>query len=164
MTMADNSAQTSDSGENNEEENISRSKFLKGAVCLFATAWGTMTLCPIYQYLKDSGQETEGSHVTSVEIGDKSTVPPGTGKLFKFGSIPGIITCTKDGEYHAFSAICTHLGCTVQFRDDKQEIWCACHGGCYDAASGKNIAGPPPKPLKPLKVDVLDGKIVVSKV
>ncbi len=94
-----------------------------------------MALCPVYQYLKDSGIETEGSLLTSVEIGDKSSVPPGTGRLFKFGSIPGIITCTKDGEYHAFSAICTHLGCTVQFRDDKQEIWCACHGDCYDAAT-----------------------------
>jgi Rieske Fe-S protein len=146
-----------------EDDNMSRFSFLRGTVALVATAWGTMTLFPVYQYLKSPGDEAEESHVASVDLGDKSRIPPGTGKIFKFGSIPGIITCTLDGEYHAFSAICTHLGCTVQFREDKQEIWCACHGGCYDAATGKNIAGPPPRPLKPLTVNIVNDKIVVSK-
>lgn len=122
-----------------------------------------MALFPLYLYLKPAAQEDEGSQVESVVVGAAADIPPGTGKNFKFGSIPAVITHTKDGEFHAFSAICSHLGCTVQFRPDHQQIWCACHGGCYDPSSGKNIAGPPPKPLKALKATLTDGKIVVSR-
>jgi cytochrome b6-f complex iron-sulfur subunit len=50
----------------------------------------------------------------------------------------------------------------VQYNSEKANIWCACHGGVYDAKTGKNIAGPPPKPLKPLNVDVVDGQLIVS--
>ena len=65
-------------------------------------------------------------------------------------------------EYLVTVGICTHLGCTVQYREDKDAIWCACHGGQYDAHTGKNVAGPPPKPLTPLKVEVSGDKIIVS--
>jgi cytochrome b6-f complex iron-sulfur subunit len=51
----------------------------------------------------------------------------------------------------------------VQYLQDKKSIYCACHGGQYDAETGKNIAGPPPKPLAPLKAEVVDGKIIVSR-
>ena len=70
---------------------------------------------------------------------------------------------TPGGELHAFTAICTHLACTVQYREEKQDIWCACHNGIYDL-NGKNVSGPPPRPLDPYKVQVAaDGKILVSK-
>jgi len=57
---------------------------------------------------------------------------PNEGRIFKFGSKPGILVQTADGEYRAFSATCTHLDCTVQFRTDEKMIWCACHNGRYD--------------------------------
>ncbi|HET8580537.1 MAG TPA: Rieske 2Fe-2S domain-containing protein, partial [Nitrospiraceae bacterium] len=62
----------------------------------------------------------------------------------------------------AFSAVCTHLACTVQYRPDLIHIWCACHNGHYDL-NGINIAGPPPRPLEPYVVNVRGDKIVVSK-
>jgi Rieske Fe-S protein len=124
--------------------------------------WSVMAAYPFYLYLRPNKTDSKVK-VASVDIGTVGDIPPGTGKNFKFGSTPAIVTHTKDGEFHAFSAICTHLGCTVQFRDDLQEIWCACHGGCYDAATGKNISGPPPKPLTMLKVTVKDDHITVSK-
>ena len=69
---------------------------------------------------------------------------------------------TATGEVRAFSAQCTHLNCTVQYRGDFQHIWCACHNGHYDL-QGKNIEGPPPRPLDTYEVDVAGDDIYVTK-
>ena len=147
-----------------EEGSVGRAQFLKTALGGVAIAWSGMTLYPIYMYLNSAKTEDDSkSKVSSVEVCALAELPKGTGKNFRFGSTPALVIHTEDGELHAFKAICTHLGCTVQFRDDKQCIYCACHGGEYDASTGKNIAGPPPKPLAPLKASVTDGKIIVSR-
>lgn len=85
-----------------------------------------------------------------------------SGRIFRFRSLPGILVKTSAGELRAFSAVCTHLQCTVQYREDRQDIWCACHNGVYDL-NGKNVSGPPPRPLEPYKVFVKGDQIVVSK-
>jgi len=103
-------------------------------------------------------ESTEVS-VVAAKVGD---LAPNAGKTFKFGSRPGILVRTPSGEYRAFSAICTHLQCTVQYRDDQQSIWCACHNGRFDL-SGRNVAGPPPRPLEMYDVAVRGDEIVVSK-
>src|ERR1039458_2079869 len=54
-----------------------------------------------------------------------------TPKPFGLGARPGLLIETAAGEYRAMSATCTHLGCTVQYRPDLREIWCACHNGMY---------------------------------
>jgi Rieske Fe-S protein len=148
---------------NDDSEKCSRSQFLRAAVPCVGGVWALMAAYPIYSYLTPNGGDEPESKVSSVTVGDIKDLPPGSGKNFKFGSMPALITHTKDGEFHAFSAVCTHLGCTVQFRPEKDLIWCACHGGCYDPSSGKNTAGPPPKPLLALKVEVVKDKIIVSK-
>jgi len=145
-----------------EEGRFTRAEFVRTAVGGVAVLWGGMTLYPVYSYLNPKGQSDKATKVESVEVCKSTEMPKGTGRNFRFGSTPAVLIHTADGQFHAFKAICTHLGCTVQFRDDKQLIWCACHGGTYDPASGKNIAGPPPKPLTPLKVAVVDDKVVVS--
>jgi Rieske Fe-S protein len=88
---------------------------------------------------------------------------PNEGRIFPFGGRAAIVVRTEEGEYRAFSATCTHLNCTVQYRPDLKQIWCACHNGSYDLA-GKNVAGPPPRPLETYRVDVAGGEVVVSKV
>lgn len=150
-------------GEPMHLEPISRGAFLKTCFGGFACAWGAMTLYPVCRYLYPAETEDTESTVESVTIGKVEDLPKGTGKNFKFGHKPALITHTDDGQLHAFIAICTHLGCTVQFNNSKDLIWCACHGGVYDPSSGKNVSGPPPKPLAPLKVEVLNGDIVVSR-
>jgi len=50
----------------------------------------------------------------------------------------------------------------VQYREEKQDIWCACHNGIYDL-NGKNVSGPPPRPLELYRVNVKGDQIVVSK-
>ena len=91
-----------------------------------------------------------------------SELAPNSARIFKFGTKPGIVVKTAAGELRAFSARCTHLDCTVQFREDLGHIWCACHNGHFDL-NGSNIAGPPPRPLTPYDVNVRGDQIVVSK-
>jgi cytochrome b6-f complex iron-sulfur subunit len=59
------------------------------------------------------------------------------------------------------SAICSHLGCLVNYRKETREFVCPCHGGKYDMA-GKNIAGPPPMPLTSYPVEVRNGMVMVG--
>jgi len=82
--------------------------------------------------------------------------------LVPFGAEPAIVLRLAGGELRAFTAVCTHLSCTVQYRDDLQQIWCACHNGHYDL-SGRNVSGPPPRPLKPYAVNVKGDEIVISR-
>jgi len=89
-------------------------------------------------------------------------IPPNGAEIFKFGSRAGILVRTPGGELRAYSAVCTHLGCIVQYRDDIGHIWCACHNGHFDL-NGQNIEGPPPVPLERYAVNVRDDQIVVSK-
>jgi cytochrome b6-f complex iron-sulfur subunit len=64
-------------------------------------------------------------------------------------------------EVRAFSAICTHLGCIIQWQKDRKEFVCPCHGGRYDM-DGKVTFGPPPRPLDPLAVQVRSGEVFVT--
>lgn len=88
---------------------------------------------------------------------------PKKAKTFKFGRGIGIIVLTPGGELKALSARCTHLDCTVQNRPDLGILWCACHNGRFDL-EGRNISGPPPKPLEKFAVNVVDDEIFVSRV
>ncbi|UCD95620.1 MAG: Rieske 2Fe-2S domain-containing protein [Candidatus Zixiibacteriota bacterium] len=85
-------------------------------------------------------------------------------RIFKFGRELGIIVITPQNEVKAFSALCTHLDCTVQYRKDLETIWCACHNGQYDL-EGRNISGPPPRPLEQYDVHISaeTDEIFVSK-
>ena len=87
---------------------------------------------------------------------------PQKAKIFKFGRAVGIIVLADTGELKALSATCTHLNCTVQHRPDLGIIWCACHNGRYDL-DGKNISGPPPRPLEKYVVNEVGTELFVAK-
>jgi cytochrome b6-f complex iron-sulfur subunit len=83
--------------------------------------------------------------------------------MFRFGSFPAMLIHHADGSWSCLSAVCTHLGCTVSYEPDPERIHCACHGGVYDARTGANVSGPPPKPLAAYKLEVRDGTVAVSR-
>lgn len=118
-------------------------------------------LYPVARYLVPPVGAEAATSSTTLEIGPED-VAPNSGQIFKFGNSPGIVLRTPDGDLRAFSAVCTHLGCTVQYRPDLSHIWCACHNGHFDL-NGINIAGPPPRPLDHYSVNVRGDRIVVSK-
>ena len=108
-----------------------------------------------------------GEPVTnSVVAGKALSVKPNSGFIFPFGTKPAIVVRTADGELRAFSAVCSHLECTVQFKTDTSQIWCACHNGLYDLA-GNVVSGPPPRGLDRYVVNLRgepgDEEIVVSR-
>ena len=97
-----------------------------------------------------------------VVAGHEGDLKPNEGKVFRFGDRPGILVRLPDGRYRAYSATCTHLNCTVQYRGDQQQLWCACHNGFYDL-NGAVVSGPPPRPLDEYVVNVSGGEIVVTR-
>jgi Rieske Fe-S protein len=72
-----------------------------------------------------------------------------------------VVTQPKAGEFKAFSAICTHKGCTVA-KVANGTIDCPCHGSKYDMATGAVTAGPAPAPLPPKTATVTGGSITIS--
>jgi cytochrome b6-f complex iron-sulfur subunit len=130
---------------------------------LLSTSMGATVLSilyPLVQFLIPPALSE--SQQNNVIAGTAKELKPNSGKIFKFGSRPGILVRTSTGELKAFTAICTHLNCTVQYRDDLQHIWCACHGGLFDL-NGINVAGPPPRPLEQYEVNLSGDDIVVFK-
>ena len=124
-------------------------------------AWIGSILYPLIAYLKPPKQGS--AEVTSVKVGKLADLQPDSGILVRFGTKPVIVVRSASGEVKAFSATCTHLDCTVQYRQDMGVIWCACHNGKYDL-NGRNIAGPPPRPLDEYRVIVQGEEVSVSKI
>jgi len=137
-----------------------RRQFLDWMIRLAATTLGAFVLYPVARYLVPPRIPEAATH--RVLAAKKNELAPGSFKTFPFGSQPGILIRTADGEYRAMSAVCTHLGCTVQYRGSDRMIWCACHGGIYDL-EGRNVSGPPPRPLERYDVHVEGEDVVVEK-
>lgn len=115
---------------------------------------------PVLRYLiPPPVADLGGDEVVASKIGD---LKANGSKIFRFGTRPALLLMTSEGEYRALSAVCTHLSCTVQYRNDLHQIWCACHNGLYDL-NGRNISGPPPRPLEAFQVHVRGDEIVVSR-
>ncbi len=131
--------------------------FLLGVTGIGAAA---SILYPVLQFLVPP--RIAESAQSSVVAGKASALAPNSGAIFRFGPKPGIVIRTPGGEIRAFSAVCTHLQCTVQYRPDLEHIWWACHNGHYDL-HGINIAGPPPRPLEPYAVHIRGDEIVVTR-
>ncbi len=84
----------------------------------------------------------------AVRIGASSQLPRGQGATYTDPSDqqPDIVIRHNDGSLTAFSAICTHQGCTVGYQGGSQ-IVCPCHGGLFNTRTGAVEGGPPPAPL-----------------
>jgi len=120
---------------------------------------------PVSRFLvpPDSGEAS----TNSVVAGKSAALKPNSALIVPFGSKPAIVIRTTEGSLKAFNAVCTHLECTVQYKPDTSQLWCACHNGLYDLG-GSVVSGPPPRSLESFAVN-LRGEpgaedIVVSRV
>ena len=137
----------------------------------FLVAAGAAGLCyagalayPVYRYLASPEEmASDATAVTEVSLKDAQKLPAGSVMMFKFGTAPAMLIHHLDGTWASLTAVCTHLGCTVQYEPQMNRIHCACHGGVYDPRTGANVSGPPPKPLKLFKVAVNDTGVLVSR-
>lgn len=89
---------------------------------------------------------------TGPKIAAASDVPVGGAQAFQNPGTgePAFCVQPQSGQYAAFSAVCTHEGCTVDFRNSK--FMCPCHGAEFDAATGEVLRGPARDPLPPIAV------------
>ncbi len=134
--------------------------FLKYVLGGSLIAWAASILYPLFAYFKPPKQaEVE---VSNVKAGKLSQIDKDSGTIIRFGNKPVILIRTADGDLRAFSATCTHLDCTVQYRKDFGLIWCACHNGRYDL-NGRNISGPPPRPLDEYRVVLQGEEVLISR-
>ena len=87
-----------------------------------------------------------------------SELPVGGTKGLIYGGSPVLVLRTTES-IRAFTLICTHLGCTVEWRANEKEFYCPCHDGVFDEF-GEVLSGPPPVPLEQIPVTV-EGEIVI---
>jgi len=140
--------------------NVPRRRFVNILLGTGLLASAASFFYPILRYLVPPKlPDLAGEAVLAARVPE---MKPNTAKTFRFGTRPGLLVETATGEYRAMSATCTHLGCTVQYRPDLREIWCACHNGMYDL-NGRNISGPPPRPLEAFEVQVRGDDIFVRR-
>ena len=138
----------------------SRRRFLDYLLGTSAVATLAAIFYPIFRFMVPP--EIVEAQQNSVVAGKLAELPVNSGKIFKFGSTPGLLVRTQSGDVKAFSASCTHLDCIVQYDPNSKQIICACHNGAYDL-SGKNVSGPPPRPLDEYTVNVKGDDITVTK-
>lgn len=146
--------------DSNTANKTSRRSFLNYVLSISGLGLAVSILYPLISFLKPPKQnEAEVSSVLACKL---SEIEKEGFKIIRFGNKPVILIRTAEDKLVAFSAVCTHLDCTVQYRKDMGTIWCACHNGKYDL-TGRNISGPPPRPLDPFVVNLKGEEIYISK-
>ncbi|MCX7761864.1 MAG: Rieske (2Fe-2S) protein [Candidatus Kryptonium sp.] len=132
----------------------SRRKFLEGIVKLGIIG-------AFYSFFKIFVPGTLKSQEKPIKIGKVDEFKPDTGKIIRIDKKPVLLLRLENGEFRAFSGFCTHNNCIVQYRSDMKAIWCACHKGKFDL-EGKNIEGPPPRPLDRFRVIIEKGEVYIA--
>ena len=141
-----------------------RRRFLDALLTVGFVSTAAAIAYPVGRYLVPPASGEPATE--SVVAARVKALRPNSAAIFKFGSKPGIVVRTADGDVRAFSAVCSHLDCTVQFKSDTSQLWCACHNGTYDLG-GNVVSGPPPRGLEKFVVNLRgegdDAEIVVSR-
>jgi cytochrome b6-f complex iron-sulfur subunit len=144
-----------------ETKPITRRRFLDAFLGVSVAGWLASVFYPIVRYLKPLPQTgpTGPARLTREEISkleqDHFVIVPVTGQRV-------IVLESTNQELLAFSAICTHEGCTVTYQPGQSIIWCPCHDGRFDM-NGRVLSGPPPRPLPRFVASrQSDGGIIVS--
>jgi cytochrome b6-f complex iron-sulfur subunit len=140
----------------------SRRHFLDLVLGASFLGWLIAIVYPIIRYLKPLPQ-TGPTGPTRLTRDEASKL-----EQSKFVIVPvsghRVIVLQANDQLHAFSAKCTHEGCTVTFLPAQSVIWCPCHDGRFNDVTGAVLSGPPPQPLPKYAVQrQSDGGIVVSQ-
>ena len=97
----------------------------------------------------------------AVPVARTAEIPANSAVLFRYpaGGEPAIAVRLPGGRLVAYSDVCTHLSCAVQYMGDGQRLFCPCHDGVFDVATGAVLAGPPTRPLPRIDLQVKDGTV-----
>lgn len=135
-----------------------RRRFLNGLLGGGFLALGGPVVYPLLRFTVPPRRPPDKVTLDLAEYGE---MKPGTARSFSWGPKPAILKKKDDGTFQAFIGVCTHLDCNVEYRPGEDKFFCACHDGWYDG-DGNNIAGPPPRPLQKLDVNIEGENIIVK--
>ena len=142
------------------QKTSSRRNFLTSVLI----GWSAMIILPvvyaIYKYVVPP--KIKEQFLETLMVGRITDIPINSARIVKFNKTPIVIVHTAEDQIKAYSAICTHLGCVVQYNNEERNFHCNCHGSIFDL-NGKNISGPAPKPLIPFKVELKEDDINIFK-
>ena len=96
--------------------------------------------------------------LTGTVLGAASDIPVGGGAIYTAAKV--VVTQPASGQYKAFSAVCTHVGCIVN-KVTNGTINCPCHGSEFKITNGAVVTGPAPSPLPAKQIKVVDGQVVL---
>lgn len=110
------------------------------------------------------GSQATPSAGTGTVVATVASVPVGRALSFTNAAdgSPAWVVHPSGNTFVAFSAICTHAGCTVDYDPSNVQFNCPCHSGVYDARTGQVLQGPPPLPLASIAIHVANGEIRVN--
>ena len=134
---------------------LTRRKFIQFGAASIGAAW-VGTLAQNQLFPSESGVQT----ANPVEI-PLAELPVGGFKQITYAGVPVLVVRTAES-IKAFSLICTHLGCTLQWQEGKKEFYCPCHDGRFDRF-GEVMAGPPPLPLEQYAIQVDGEKVIIGE-
>ncbi len=138
---------------------FTRRQFLNG---LLGGWLGALLASFLYPVIKFVFPPTREPDKVILPFSDFKDMSPNSVKNFLWGSKPGFLKKNDDGSYLAFIAVCTHLDCNVAYLADQRKFFCACHEGWYDE-NGRNIGGPPPRPLRRLIVAIEEENLIIKR-
>lgn len=155
-----------------DKHQLSRREFIKGTAGAVGGLIGALIGIPSVAYLFSPGLQTRKDSDT-IDLGPLENYPIGVPTRFNFTRTKvngwertsvnyGLFVLRKrEGEVRVFSDICTHLGCRVNWRPDVQHYISPCHDGHFDIM-GKNVSGPPPRPLDEFNTRIENGNLFVT--
>ncbi|MBI5326749.1 MAG: Rieske (2Fe-2S) protein [Deltaproteobacteria bacterium] len=140
-------------------DNISRRKFLSSSFMALGLGFGLGMFG--LRFLQFLSPKTKTDRFEEILVGSISDISDSDATVMEIAGSKIVLLKTDTGLV-AFSRKCTDLGCLVSWDKAKEQFICPCHQGIYDR-NGKNIAGPPPRPLDRFQV-VQKGENVYVKV
>ena len=93
---------------------------------------------------------------------DYLDIPANSTKAFAWGGKLGLFFRKTDGNLVALKGVCSHMECNIAYKPEERKFYCSCHKGWFDE-NGKNIQGPPPKPLEVFVYTVEGDKLIVAR-
>jgi cytochrome b6-f complex iron-sulfur subunit len=134
---------------------VTRRNFIQIALAALGATWLGLFVQSRLFPPQTSTQEAQPVALSLTEL------PVGGAKTILYGGNPVIVLHTAES-VRAYSLVCTHLGCLVQWQAGEMEFYCPCHEGRFDQF-GEVIAGPPPVPLEQIPVSVDGDQVIVGE-
>jgi Rieske Fe-S protein len=139
---------------------FTRRAFLDGLIGGGLAALAALFIGPVVKFVFPPYKEPDEVKLPAADA--EALRPGGPARSFAWGNKPGLLMKREDGTLQAFVAVCTHLDCNVTYKPELRKFYCPCHQGWYNE-NGVNIAGPPPRPLRRLAIEMKGDAAIIKR-